>query len=355
MTLEDLGYNENLKTYRKINNLGGFNVGRVISEHKERFVVRTQDKEYDSEITGNLRYTALERSDFPAVGDWVAFSEYDEEKALIHAVFPRKSVIERQAVGKHGEKQIIAANIDVALIIQAVDRDFNINRMERYLILCNASNVEPVIVLNKIDLISNTILSEMLSSIRARINLIPVLAVSNQNQTGISDLKNLMAKGRTYCLLGSSGVGKSSLINSLLGQPMMETDVINESTGKGRHVTTGRELIILDTGSILIDNPGMREVGITDSSEGIDKTFDIITELSTSCKFKNCTHTTESGCAVLEAVNNNLIERGAYENYLKTKREREFFESTSVDKKKRDRHFGKMMKSFKKMRKEGRI
>ena len=154
MTLEDLGYNIDLKNYRRGQKLDSFGVGRVISEHKERYVVKTAEDEYDAEIIGNLRFSAQKRSDFPAVGDWVAISEYDEEKVLIHSVFPRKTIIERQAVGKQGKKQIIATNIDFAFIVQAVDSDFNINRIERYLTICNTSNVKPTIVLNKIDLIN---------------------------------------------------------------------------------------------------------------------------------------------------------------------------------------------------------
>ncbi len=148
MTLEDLGYNIDLENYRKDQNLDSFGLGRIISEHKGRYVIKTTEKEYDGEIVGNLRFSAHNRSDFPAVGDWVAISEYDDNKVLIHYVFPRKTIIERQAIGKQGEKQIIATNIDYAFIVQAVDRDFNINRIERYLTICNTSNVKAIIILN---------------------------------------------------------------------------------------------------------------------------------------------------------------------------------------------------------------
>ena len=351
MTLEDLGYPEDLNTYRKINHLEEFDVGRVISEHKERYIVKTQAGDYDSEITGTLRYTADNRSDFPAVGDWVALSVYDEDKALILAVFPRKTVIGRKAVGQYGEKQIIAANIDIAFIVQAVDRDFNINRMERYLTLCNESKIECVLILSKTDLVSETEVSSRIAEVSGRLTGVPVIAVSNQTGRGIDKLKEVIVKGRTCCLLGSSGVGKSTLINSLAGRPLMETGEINESIQRGRHVTSHRELIILENGGILIDNPGMREVGITGSSDGIDGTFDIIAELSGSCKFKNCTHTTETGCAVLEAVQQKRIDPGAYENYLKLERERKFFAMTHAEKRKREKDFGKMAKNLMKMKK----
>ncbi|MEQ8425319.1 MAG: GTPase RsgA, partial [Cyclobacteriaceae bacterium] len=149
MNLEDLGYNASVESYRKENNLESFNVGRVTAEHKDRYVVKVPHAEFSAELIGNLRFTAESRRDFPAVGDWVAFSEYNEDQALIHAIYPRKSIIERQAVGRQGHAQIIATNIDVGLIVQAVDRDFNLNRLERYLTICNASGVEAIVVLSK--------------------------------------------------------------------------------------------------------------------------------------------------------------------------------------------------------------
>jgi ribosome biogenesis GTPase len=254
MTLEDFGYNEGFENFRKGKRLDSFEVGRVISEHKERYVVKTGEKEYDAEIIGNLRFSAEKRSDFPAVGDWVAFSEYDENKALIHAVFPRKTIIERQEVGKQGEKQIIATNIDYAFIVQAVDRDFNINRIERYLTICNSSNVKPVIVLNKIDLIDEGDLANLIAKVQQRVKQVQVFALSNETEEGIESLSNQIEKGLTYC-------------------------------------------------------------------------------------------------AVLAAVENGEIDGASYENYLKMEREKEHFESSVAEKRKKDKEFGKMIKHFKKGRK----
>lgn len=348
MTLEDLGYTPELETFRKEQNLDSFEIGRIIAEHKERYIVKTLKHELDSEVIGNLRFTAKSRSDFPAVGDWVAISEYDEDKALIHAILPRKTLIERQEVGKYGEKQIIATNIDYAFIVQAVDRDFNINRIERYLTICNTSNVAPIIILNKIDLISDSELNELSGKVQERIKNVPILYISNETQTGYSKLNELILKGKTYCLLGSSGVGKSTLLNNLSGKQLMKTNSISENTNKGRHVTTHRELIVLENGGILIDNPGMREVGITDSASGIERTFDLITELSKTCRFKDCTHTSETGCSVLQAVEDGKLDPNAYENYLKMEKEKTHFESTVLEKRKKDKEFGKMMKNYKK-------
>lgn len=348
MILDDLGYDLELENYRKSQNLDVFEVGRVILEHKERYVVKTDKGDYDGEIIGNLRFTAHNRSDFPAVGDWVAIAEYDHDKVLIHAVFPRKTIIERQAIGKQGEKQIIATNIDYAFIVQAVDRDFNVNRIERYLTICYTSKVKPIIVLNKIDLIGDSELSELVSKVQERIKQVPIIPISNASQKGLTQLKEQIKKGKTYCLLGSSGVGKSTLVNNLSGEELMKTNSISTSTNKGRHVTSHRELIVLENGGILIDNPGMREVGITDSKKGLDITFNEITELSKNCKFKDCTHTTEVDCAVLKAVESGTIAKLSYENFLKMEKEKEHFESTVAEKRKKDKDFGKMIKSFKK-------
>ena len=354
MTLEDLGYHTELEIYRKDNNLSSFEVGRVISEHKERYVVKTVSKEYDAEIIGNLRFTAQKRSDFPAVGDWVAISEYEDDKALIHHIFPRKTIVERQAVGKHGEKQIIATNIDYGLLVQAVDRDFNINRLERYLTICHTSNIEPIIVLNKIDLIDKDRLDELENKVKDRIEKIPVISISNETQTGIDELKELIKKGKTYCLLGSSGVGKSSLLNTLMGEEMMKTDLISESTSKGRHITSHREMMVLKDGGIVIDNPGMREIGIADAEIGLEITFEKIINLSKQCKFKDCTHTNEIKCAVLEAIEKGEIDSSLYENYQKMVKEEKHYEATVAEKRKKDKDFGKMIKQFKKSRKSNK-
>jgi len=350
MTLEDFGYSKDLEDFRKEQNLDSFDLGRVISEHKERYVVKTIEDEYDAEIIGNLRFSAHSRTDFPAVGDWVAISIYDENKALIYSVFPRKTIIERQAVGKQGEKQIIATNIDFAFIVQAVDRDFNINRIERYLTICNTSNVKPIIILNKIDLIIESELKELIGKVQERVKPVPVVAISNENQIGYEAINKLILKGKTYCLLGSSGVGKSTLLNNLSGTQVMKTNTISSSTSKGRHVTSHRELVVLENGGIFIDNPGMREVGIADSTGGLEITFEKIVKLTADCKFTDCTHTTEIDCAVLAAVDRGEIDESSFENYQKMEREKEHFESTVAERRKKDKDFGKMIKQFKNMK-----
>lgn len=353
MTNHDLGYNKILESYRTENGLDAFEVGRVILEHKERYVVKTPTNEFDAELIGNLRFTAESRYDFPAVGDWVAFSEYDEGKALIHAIFPRSSIIERQAVGKWGQVQIIATNIDFGLIVQAVDRDFNLNRSERYLTLCNASKVKPVIVLSKIDLISKLELESIINQVRQRIKDVSIIAVSSQ-KNGYDQLDELIEKGLTYCLLGSSGVGKSTLLNALSGEVKMKTGEISSSVNKGKHITSHRELVVLENGGILIDNPGMREVGIADTTSGLETTFETIIEYSQHCRFKDCTHTQESGCAILEAVENGEIDESSYANFRKMEKEKMHFESDATERKKKDKDLGKIIKDFKKQRRSNK-
>ncbi|MCP4312268.1 MAG: ribosome small subunit-dependent GTPase A [Bacteroidetes bacterium] len=349
MTYKDLGYNDSLERYRNEQNLNSLEIGRVISEHKERYVVRTPEHEFDAELIGNLRFTAESRYDFPAVGDWVAFSEYDQGKALIHALYPRISTIERKAVGKSGQIQIIATNIDYGLIVQAVDRDFNLNRLERYLTICNASNVEPVIVLNKTDLISKQELESILDQINLRIKGVPVITASNQAK-GYDKLKAVIKGGFTYCLLGSSGVGKSTLVNGLSGSLHMKTGEISSSVNKGKHITSHRELFVLDSGGILIDNPGMREVGIADTGSGLETTFDTIIESAQNCRYTDCTHIHEDGCAVLASVENGEIDEDSYSNFQKMEKEKMHFESDAQDRKKKDKDLGKVIKEFKKKR-----
>ncbi|HDR89310.1 MAG TPA: ribosome small subunit-dependent GTPase A [Bacteroidetes bacterium] len=346
MKPEDLGYTGELEKYREENHLLDLETGRVVAEHRERYLVRTTEGEYEAEITGNMRYTAESREDFPAVGDWVALQIYGPGSAIIHHVFPRFSVLKRQAAGKPGEIQVLAANVDTAFLVQSVDRDFNLNRLERYLTLCHASGVSPVILLSKVDLIDRSRLDEMIRILQARITHVPVLPISNETQEGYSSLQKMIKKGKTYCMLGSSGVGKSTLLNHLSGKNLMRTGGISRSTGKGRHVTSHRELILLDQGGILIDNPGMREVGMADTGNGLEVTFDRIYALARHCRYRDCTHTREAGCAVLRAVENGEIDTATYDNFLKMEKEKTHFESTMAERRRKEKMLGKIIRDY---------
>lgn len=345
--LKELGFNETLAKHRIEKQLDQFEVGRVILEHKERYIVLSESGEMEGELIGNLRFTAQSRADFPAVGDWVAFTEYDVNKGLIHAVYPRFNALERQAAGGTSDKQIIAANIDTAFIVQSVNRDYSINRLERYITICHSSRIEPIIILSKIDLIDEVELNEIRAELSNRIQGIPLLFLSNLTSEGVPEVLELVKPGETYCFLGSSGVGKSSLINGLSGDPMMKTGEISGTINRGKHVTTHRELIHLPSGGLLIDNPGMREVGIADSSAGLAQTFEQIYDLAHDCKFKDCRHVNEHGCAVIEALDSGVLNQETYQNYLKLEREQARFSESVHEKRRKEKTFGKMVKEIK--------
>ncbi|MCU0409313.1 MAG: GTPase RsgA, partial [Bacteroidales bacterium] len=230
MTLSELGLTKQMEDHAA-SKLHDFSFGRVTREHRERYTVSDGEQEYDAEITGNLRFSASSRADFPAVGDWVAMKIYEGGLAIIHSILPRFSSIVRQDPGRQGEIQVIAANIDYAFLVQAAGRDFNINRLERYLSICNSSGVKPLIVITKTDLAESSRISEIISAVTKRIEDVPVFAISNETLQGYEELIKAVEKGKTYCLLGSSGVGKSSLLNRLSGKTVMKTAAISTSTG----------------------------------------------------------------------------------------------------------------------------
>lgn len=348
MTLTDLGLTNEITDYVKNNNLSGFEIGRVTQEHRERYIVSTGENEYDAEITGNMRFTADSRADFPAVGDWVTITIYDQDQAIIHKILPRKSVLERSTVGKFGEKQIISTNIDVAFIIQSIDNNFNINRLERYLTICYSAAIEPVLVISKIDLAPEEDILNAGRMLEKRDKKVKHILLSNLTQQGLEQVLEIIQKNRTYCVVGSSGVGKSTLINNLLKKNVLKTGQISQSTNKGRHISDHRELFVLENGGIIIDTPGMKELGMTDITEGVKTTFQDIYDLSKRCRFTDCKHIDESGCAVIEALNNREIDRDSLDNFIKIQNEQQRFRTSIVEKHKKDKAFGKMMKNYKK-------
>lgn len=352
MKITELGFTKELTDYIKEQGLSEFTIGRITQEHRERYVVSDGDNEYDAEITGNLRFSSRSRIDFPAVGDWVAIKIYDSDQAIIHKILPRKSVLSRKAVGKTGEIQIISANIDVAFIVQAINNDFNINRLERYLTVCYNANIEPVLVLSKTDLSTEAVIRAAIDDIEKREKKVKYFLLSNLTLEGMDQILDHIIKGKTYCVVGSSGVGKSSLINNLLEKDILKTGQISHSTNKGRHISDHRELFVLKNGGLIIDTPGMKELGMTDNTEGIHTTFNDIFNISSKCKYPDCKHINEPGCAIIEALNNGTIDRDSYDNYQKIQKEQLRFQMTVAEKRKKDKAFGKLIKKYYKDKKK---
>lgn len=351
MELEDLGYRGFFAASREALGLEDYAPARVIAEYKGAYRVKNPAGEYLAEITGKQIFQAVEREDYPAVGDWVAITPLDAERAMIKGILRRKSILKRK-YSDRSEAQVIAANIDAAFIVASMDRDYNLNRLERYMAIVRDGGIIPTIVLNKVDLISAIELDSRVSQTARRFGDIDIISTSATAGGGIDALSERILGGNTYCFLGSSGVGKSSLINRLLKNEAIRTSGISDHTGKGKHTTTGREMYFLPGGGIVIDNPGMREVGMTDADAGIEDVFAGIVELSARCRFKDCTHMHEPGCAVREAVAGGELDEATYENYARLKKEAEYYEMSSLEKREKDRQLGKFVKKAKKQLKE---
>jgi len=341
--LKNLGYNEFFDLNWKSLELTNYPVARVIAEYKEAYRVKNANGEYLAKITGKQIFNAVKREDYPAVGDWVVITELDKERAVINNILPRKTILKKKYSDKQ-DTQIIATNVDIAFVIESLDGNYNLNRFERYFVLANAGGIRPAIILNKIDLVSEIELNEKIDQIKNRFDNIDIISTSVITERGLNELVNYIAKGKTYCFLGSSGVGKSSLINKLLGKNDIKTREISDSTGKGKHTTTTREMYFLENGGIVIDNPGTREVGVADASTGIESIFDEITFLSKECKYTDCTHIHEPGCAILKAIEDKKLDEDKYQNYIKLKKENEYYKMTNLEKREKDRKFGKFVK-----------
>jgi ribosome biogenesis GTPase / thiamine phosphate phosphatase len=330
----------------------GHSIARVTAVDRGAFLIRDQDGETYAELAGQFRFAIVAASDLPCVGDWVCVHRHASGgPAIIHSVVPRKTFLRRKCPGKTVDFQMIAANINVAFIVQACGYDFNLGRLDRYLVMANEGGIEPWIILTKTDLISPGQLDQAMGQVRHTRITTQILALSNTTGVGLHEFRTLLVPGRTYCLLGSSGVGKTTLINRLIGRDAFDTKAVS-GTGEGVHTTARRQLLILDGGAMLIDTPGMRELGLLGTSDGLDDTFVEIREYSANCRFANCTHTDEPGCAVRLAVENGSLSEDRYQSYLKLKKETEYHDLSYVEKRRKDRSFGRFIKSAKKTMKE---
>ncbi len=292
--------------------------GRVMAEHRDRFVVRTAVGEQWARVAGRLRHGAQSRVDLPAVGDWVVVQGDPDGTASIAALLPRRSVFVRRAAGDEAVEQVVGANIDVVWIVTALGRDVNPRRVERYLALAWESGARPVVVLTKADLSPDP--STDLQRLHEVAVGIPVHLASAMRGDGLDELKRYLTPEVTVALLGSSGVGKSTLVNALAGEEVLATASVR-TDGKGRHTTTSRQLVPLPGGGVLLDTPGMRELGLWEAGEGVSLTFADVEALSANCRFRDCRHRGEPGCAVTAAVENGTLDASRLDAYHKLRAE----------------------------------
>lgn len=350
--LHDLGLQGDPQTLLEENGFNDLRLGRVTTRHREGYVVRTEHGTFEAELLGTFRYSVAEKTELPAVGDWVAIQTHGDDVALIHGVLPRKTALVRKAIGKASEAQIVASNIDCAFIVQTANRDISINRLERYLSICHESNITPILILNKIDLLDEDDLREISATMQSRLPQLQFFTMSNKSGAGMEKFISSLKPQTTYCLLGSSGVGKSTLVNTLAGTELMKTGDISVFSDRGKHVTTQREMHILPGGAIFIDNPGVREVGVAEVSRGLDETFNEIIEISYCCKFRNCTHQGEKGCAIADAIAQGQITLEQFENFVKLSREKELFSSSVAERRKKSKAQTKIIKKHVKKKKK---
>ncbi len=346
MELQDIGFDQWFQEQQQELQIPNCNVARVTAVNRDSYLVRNENSEVQAEVTGNLLFAAESSMDLPVVGDWVFVQYYNEYTlAIIHGLLPRKSILRRKTPGKKIEHQVIASNIDVAFIVQSCERNFNLRRLERYLVMVNEGHIKPMLLLTKNDLVSAEELEQEISEVRRANIHCGIIALSNKTGSGLDQIHQVLGAGKTYCLLGSSGVGKTTLLNHLIGRNLFETNAVRDYDGKGRHTTARRQLIVLDQGAMLIDTPGMRELGNIGANSGIDESFYDIWELSKRCRFANCTHTKEIGCSLLVALENRELSKERYQSYLSLLKESEYYKMSYVEKREKDRKFGQFIKS----------
>jgi ribosome biogenesis GTPase len=293
--------------------------GRVLSEHRGGYVVVTGSGEVEAAVSGRFRHDAGQSEDFPAVGDWVSVDVVEGGRSIIRALLPRATRFLRPARGDAAAAQVVAANVDVVLLVSGLDHDFNLRRLERYVALAWSSGAEPVIVLNKADLCADV--PARMADVATVAPGIPVRVLSARDGTGLESLTPLLEPGKTVALLGSSGVGKSTIVNALLGWERQSTGAVRDDDGRGRHTTTSRELMLTPSGALLIDSPGMRSVGMWEVEEGLGDAFADVQEFASLCRFTDCTHGPEPGCAVQRAIADGSLAASRLESMLKLARE----------------------------------
>lgn len=347
--LQHLGWDGWFDAKLDCNSAGG--IARVAAVDRGLLLVMDETGSFRAKLAGRFLHHHHHHHlphEMPCVGDWVSLEKRaDDNFGIVHTVLERRTFLRRKSAGSDIQYQMIAANIDYAVIVQSCHFDFNLKRLERYLVMVKEGGIEPLILLTKIDLVPPDVLAEQVEAIRFASISAPILTLSNVTGAGIDDLARQLAPAKTYCFVGSSGVGKSTLINQLVGREKLETGTVS-NTGEGRHTTVRRELILLDGGALVIDNPGMREFGIMGAEFGVESSFADIGTLTTKCHFRDCSHSGEPGCAILEAIEVGQISQKHFESYQKLRKEADFHDLSNVQKRRKDREFGKRIKSAKK-------
>ena len=336
------GWNDQWQQLKNNSSYTDLEHGRILTTHKTRYDVITSDGILSCELTGNFLY-GKEPNEYPITGDWIVFQRFDDSGIIID-ILSRTNVLSRKKSGTKATLQHFAANIDKAFIVQSCDDNFNVRRTERFLIQVIDSGIIPILILTKSDLETDiNKLKESLGSIADRVE---VYVTSIYDNDSIAQLRTIIHPAETFMFIGSSGVGKSSLINKLCNNDQLDTSSISNSTGKGKHTSTRREIILLESGGILLDTPGVREFGLAiDSQDTIVETLEI-GELVTKCKFHDCSHTTEPGCAVLEAVESGDLDIGIYNSYMKLQKEVRYFNETAHERRERERQFNRMINQY---------